>query len=145
MSMVISNTHRGNLFEAEVRAVMQRTYGWNLHQGVGIGIGLPPKPHRFDLVDTRAKVAIECKAFTWTATGNMPAAKITTAREAVLYLQWLPSDWVKILAMSASTRPGYTESLARYFVRLNDHLLGDVIVIEVDADEARGLYGNPSR
>jgi hypothetical protein len=71
-------------------------------------------------VDPEARVAVECKAFTWTATGNMPSAKITTAREAVFYLQWLPDDWTKVLAMSASVRHGYNESLANYFVRLND-------------------------
>ncbi len=70
----------------------------------------------------------------------MPSAKITTAREAVLYLQWLPEEWTKTLAMSRSLRSGYDESLAEYFVRLNSHLLGDVIVVEVD-DGVRILCG----
>jgi len=137
---IVSNVQRGSLFELEVASALE-TFGWHLQPSVGIGIGQPPKPHRFDLADIAAKVAVECKAFTWTATGNMPSAKITTAREAVIYLQWLPSEWTKILAMSRSLRSGYRESLAEYFVRLNDHLLGNVIVVEVAENRSRLLHG----
>ena len=136
----LSNVAWGSLFEVEVAAALTNM-GWRLVPSVGIGIGSPPKPHRFDLADQTARVAVECKAFTWTSGGNMPSAKITTAREAVLFLQWLPVDWTKILAMSQSVRPRYRESLAEYFVRLNDHLLGDVAVIEVADQQTRLLYG----
>ena len=140
---IVSNVQRGNLFESDVASAL-KSFGWHLQPTVGIGIGRPPKPHRFDLADVNTKVAVECKAFTWTATGNMPSAKITTAREALLYLQWLPDDWTKILAMSRSLRSGYSESLAEYFVRLNDHLLGDVVVTEVVRGQARFLNGQPT-
>ena len=136
-----STVQKGNLFEIEASRELSHHFGWTLHQSVGIGIGNPPKRHRFDLVDIPRKVAVECKAFTWTVTGNMPSAKITTAREAVLYLQWLPDDWTKVLAMARSLRGGYEESLAEYFVRLNGHLLGAVSVVEVDAGEAQVLHG----
>lgn len=72
----------------------------------------------------------------------MPSAKITIAREAILFLEWLPSDWTRILAMSRSTRPTHKESLAEYFVRLNQHLLGDVVVVEVAAGSVRVLRGS---
>lgn len=136
----VSNVERGARFEAEVGTALAG-YGWHLVSSVGIGIGQPAERHRFDLADPPARVAVECKAFTWTSGGNMPSAKLATAREAVLFLQWLPPDWTKILAMSRSLRPGYGESLAEYFVRLNDHLLGDVNVVEVADQHARLLHG----
>lgn len=86
-------------------------------------------------------MAIECKAFTWTKGNKEPSAKITIAREVILYMQWLPKDWTQILAMSRSTRTTHAESLAEYFVRLNRHLLGGVIVVEVDDNRARVLHG----
>ena len=84
---------------------------------------------------------MECKAFTWTKGGNMPSAKITTAREAVFYLQWLPKEWTKVLAISRSTRRSGGESLADPLVRLNGHLLGDVVVVEVDGQSVAVLHG----
>lgn len=41
---------------------------------------------------------------------------------------WPDEDWTKILAMAHATDH---ESLERYFVHLNRHLLGDVAVVEV--------------
>ena len=139
-----SNVQKGNIFAAEVEKVLANAFSWSLRSEVGIGIGNPPKRHHFDLADPYAEVAVECKALTWTASGNMPSAKITTAREAVFYLQWLPDDWTKVLAMSRSLRPGYDESLAEYFVRLNGHLLGDVTVVEIHDGEMNNLHGQPS-
>ena len=141
MNNEASNRRKGTLFEDEVERVLIDTYGYKFSREVGIGIGDPPKRHRFDLVDPNTNAVVECKAFTWTSSGNMPSAKITIAREAVFYLQWLPEEWTKILAMSRSLRAGYDESLAEYFVRLNSHLLGDVNVMEVDSGVARSLHG----
>ena len=137
----VSNSMKGNLFEDEVEGVLAENHEWSLRRGVGVEIGSPPKRHRFDLVDPYSKVAVECKAFAWTVSGNTPSAKITTAREAVFYLQWLSEEWTKMLAMSRSLPAGYDESLAEYFVRLNSHLLGDVNVVEVDSGVARSLHG----
>jgi hypothetical protein len=136
----VSNVQRGNLFEAEVAGALAQ-FGWRLQPGVALGIGHPPKRHRFDLADPSSKVAVECKAFTWTESGNIPSAKVTTAREAVFFLQWLEEDWIKMLAMSRSLRAGSSESLAEYFVRLNGHLLGTVTVVEVADGQVRVLHG----
>ena len=141
-SETLSNVAVGQAFCEEVQDVLSKRLGMRFDEEVPIGVGLPPKPHRFDLANRDAKVVVECKAFTWTSTGKMPSAKITTAREAVLYLQWLPDEWRKILAMSRSTRLSHRESLAEYFVRLNMHLLGDVAVVEVDCGSARVLHGS---
>lgn len=45
--------------------------------------------------------------------------------------------------MEAQPPYGYGESLGEYFVKRNDHLLGDVKVIEVAASQPRFLYGQP--
>lgn len=137
-----SNVAVGRAFCNEVRLVLGTELGIHLSEELAIGIGEPPKPHRFDLGNRDANIAVECKAFTWTKGGNMPSAKITTAREAVLFLQWLPADWTRILAMSRSTRPTHQESLAQYFVRLNRHLLGDVSVVEVGTGRVSLLHGS---
>lgn len=137
----LSNVAVGKAFCDEVRVALSALLRMPLSEELPIGVGSPPKPHRFDLGNRSAKVAIECKAFTWTKGGNMPSAKITIAREAILFLQWLPDDWTRILAMSRSIRPTHTESLAEYFARLNDHLLGDVVVAEVHGGDARILHG----
>ena len=141
MSNETSNSGKGTLFEDEAEKALLDAYGYRFNREVGIGIGEPPKRHRFDLVDPTTNTVVECKAFTWTVSGNMPSAKITTAREALFYLQWLPDDWTKVLAMARSLRTGHGESLAEYFVRLNSHLLGDVAVVEVDSGIARVLFG----
>ncbi len=44
---------------------------------------------------------------------------------------WPDQDWTKILAMAHVTHQKHNESLERYFVHLNRHLLDDVAVVEV--------------
>lgn len=136
-----TNVARGMEFTLEAQRTLGRDLGIPLHMEVPIGIGDPPKSHRFDLGNKDHEVAIECKAFTWTSSGNIPSAKITTAREALLYLQWLPARWTKVLAMLRSYRSTHHESLAAYFARLNAHLLGQVTVVEVHDGETRVCCG----
>lgn len=136
-----TNVSRGVAFSREANRVLSRDLGIDLDEEVPLNIGDPPKAHRFDLASRDHSVAIECKAYTWTVSGNVPSAKITTIREALLYLQWLPSAWSKAVALMRSTRAQNPESLAEYFVRLNGHLLGDVAVIEVSDGKSRVLAG----
>jgi len=136
-----TNVQRGTEFVDTTRRVLTFALGVPLDVEVPIGIGDPPKPHRFDLANSQHRIAIECKAFTWTRGDNIPSAKITTVREALLYLQWLPARWTKAVAMMRSTRATHDESLAEYFVRLNAHLLGDVSVLEVGESSVRVLAG----
>ena len=142
MTNSLSHAELGRSFCREARVVLAERLGQVLDEEVAIGIGTPPKQHRFDLGNADTRIAIECKALTWTRIGNVPSAKITTAREAILYLQWLPDDWTRVLAMSRALRPNYPESLAEYFVRLNKHLLGTVVVVEVDLADLQILYGS---
>lgn len=94
------------------------------------------KFHSFDLATPERDIIAECKAFTFTVTGNIPAAKITTLREAVAFLRALPGVVVRILIVKQDAHPRSGETLGHYFVRLNKHLLGEVIIFELS--EKRG-------
>jgi hypothetical protein len=88
-------------------------------------------------------VVCECKAYTWTASGNPPSAKISNLKEAVQYLRLLPPDTMKILTVLKSSRPPRSETLGEYFVRLNGYILGDVCVVELSENEGfRILQGS---
>jgi hypothetical protein len=92
------------------------------------------KLHSFDLATEVRDIVVECKAFTFTVTGGNPSAKITTLREAVQYLRSLSGSPARLLVVKRDVHPVRGESLAEYFVRLNSYLLGDVKVLEMDAD-----------
>lgn len=64
--------------------------------------------------------------------GNVPSAKFTTLREAATYLAALPPQVVKIITIRRRPHPARGETLARYFCRLNAHLLGSIVILEVD-------------
>lgn len=136
-----SNAARGAAFEVEVAALLAAHYDQRVDTSVALPIGQPPQTHNFDLALRDRSVVVECKAFTWTSTGNVPSAKITTLREAILYLSWLPADTKKVIAMRHSVRATHGESLGSYFVQLNGHLLGDIAVVEVDGSNLRVLRG----
>jgi hypothetical protein len=97
------NVSRGAAFSTKANRVFSRDLGFALDVEVPLDIGDTPKPHRFDLANRASRVAIECKAYTWTASGNVPSAKIAAAREALLFLQWLPAAWTKAIAMMRFT------------------------------------------
>ena len=54
-----------------------------------IPIGDPAKDHKFDIVSGDNSIAIECKCYTWTVTGNVPSAKMGFTNEAAFYLSFL--------------------------------------------------------
>lgn len=130
-----SNVGRGRQFQDRVQRVLAALLGEPFDSEVLIAIGSPPKERRFDLASRSKSIVCECKAFTWTVSGNIPSAKITTLREAAQYLLALPPNTTKIIAMSRSLRRRHAESLAEYFSRLNAHLLGSVHVLEIDDND----------
>jgi len=139
----VSNTEKGKQFQRLALDALSRLTGLQLEAETEVRIG--NKPHRFDLASKDQKYVAECKAFTWTAGGNVPSAKISTLREAVNYLGQLPEGTRRLLVLKQSLRAGYSESLAEYFARLNDELLGDVCVIELSDDgSARIIRGRLS-
>jgi len=101
------------------------------------------RSHFFDLVTRDRDVVAESKAFSWTATGNVPSAKISTLREAVTYLRGLPNGTTRYLIIKRSTHPRKKETLAEYFVRLNEEMLGAVNVLELpeEGGELRNVHG----
>jgi hypothetical protein len=133
----ISNVQRGRRFQEKAQGIMATLLGEPFDTEVWFAIGSPPKERRFDLASRSRSTVCECKAFTWTASGNVPSAKITTLREAAQYLLALSVDTTKVIVMNRSLRSSHPESLAEYFCRLNSHLLGSIHVLEIDDDGTR--------
>lgn len=90
---------------------------------VDLGFGLHKKPHRFDLGCEAPATLIECKSHTWTTSGNIPSAKITTWREAMLYFSLCPPEFRKILFVLKHARRSDGETLGAYFFRRNHNLI----------------------
>jgi hypothetical protein len=137
----ISNVKKGRLFREEVRRVMRVEHRIPLEAEVAIEIGSPPKMHKFDLVNLQDRVVVECKRYKWKVGGSVPNGKITGLVAAVSELENLSGQWTRILAMYRSTRGIPEQSLAEYFVQKNEHLLADVVVVEVDDGKIRVLHG----
>lgn len=126
----MSNTKSGADFQIQVKNWFQQTYGIKFELEKKIAIGYPAKDHRFDIVDEFGKIAIECKKYTWTETGNMPSAKISIVNEAAFYLSFLPDTYDKYIVMLYSRHIKRNETLAEYYYRINRHLLGNIKVAE---------------
>ena len=99
-----------------------------------IPIGEPPKDHKFDIVNPNLGIVIECKRYTWTEARNVPSAKMGFINEAVFYLRLLPDSYEKYVVMLKAYHPKRQESLAEYYYRINNHLLGMVKVAEYDPE-----------
>lgn len=126
-----SNAHVGRDFEAKAREVFAQQ-GLNLMHCFEIEIGINGrKPHKFDLGDAQQKVLVECKAHTWTESGNVPSAKMTAWNQAMFFFYAAPSGYRKILFVLKDVRRD--ESLGEYYVRINPHLIpADVEIWEFD-------------
>jgi hypothetical protein len=74
------------------------------------------------------------KAFTFTASGNNPSAKISTLREAAWYLRSIPGEVHRLLIVEQAPHPIRGDTVGRYFVRLNSIVLDRVTVLEVPVD-----------
>ena len=87
---------------------------------------------------------MECKIFSFTASGNNPSAKLATLLEAVHYLNLLLAGTVRILVMNRALVNGRSESLAEYFARLKGSFLCGVRIVELSVDgHVRLLTGEP--
>lgn len=98
-----------------------------------IGIGEPPKDHKFDIVSADDSIAIECKCYTWTETGNVPSAKMGFCNEAAFYLSFLPDTYEKYIVMAYSWHDKRQQTLAEYYYETNRHLLKNIKVAEYNA------------
>ena len=126
------NPKHGADFQKAVRQYLINTYGQGYELEKKLPIGQPPKEHKFDIVNMDRQVVIECKRYTWTATGNVPSAKMGLTNEAAFYLSFLPDSYKKYIVMLRSYHEKRNESLAEYYFRTNRHLLGKVIIAEFD-------------
>lgn len=124
------NPRNGAVFQRQVLEWFQEHYQKEFELEKKIAIGNPPKDHKFDIVDKDDTIAIECKRYTWTETGNIPSAKMGFTNEAAFYLTFLPDSYEKYIVMLKSNYPKRTESLAEYYYRTNRHLLGKIKVAE---------------
>lgn len=131
---MLSNTQRGKEFQVLAHRAISRLLGSEFDMEVSLPIGDPPKLHPFDLASRDHQYVGEAKAFTWTIVGNVPSAKITALKEAALYLQALPPATKGFIVMRESRHPRTGESLAHYFVRLHEHLLGQVAIFQLSDD-----------
>lgn len=127
---MLSHTQRGKAFQLLCRDAMKRAFGRDFDLEVPIQIG-SGKPHLFDLATGERDIVAECKAFAFTAAGNNPSAKITTLREATVYLRSIPGNVQRVLIVKHAPHPKRGETLGRYFVRLNANFLEGVTVVEM--------------
>ena len=129
------NPRLGATFQRQVLEWFQEHFGVKFELEKKIPIGQPPKDHKFDIVDEAGTIAIECKRYTWTETGNVPSAKMGFTNEAAFYLSFLPDEYEKYIVMLKSSHSKRTETLAEYYYRMNKHLLGKTTIAEYDPDQ----------
>ncbi len=130
------NPHIGAEFQEEVAEWFRqdRHKEFELEKKIKIGSLNEKKDHKFDIVAEDNSIAVECKCYTWTETGNVPSAKMGFVNEAAFYLSFLPNTYEKYIVMLRATHEKRTETLAEYYYRTNNHLLGYIKVAEYDPD-----------
>ena len=135
------NPKNGADFQKKVKVWFEKKYNLTFDLEKKIAIGNPPKDHKFDIVCESKKIAIECKRYTWTETGNVPSAKMGFTNEAAFYLSFLSDDYDKRIVMLRSFNSKRQESLAEYYYRTYKHLIGDIRIFEYDpeSDEMRKI------
>ena len=116
-------------------------FGVQFDNNVAVPIGNPLKDHKFDLVSRDRDIICECKNYSWTKSGNVPSAKMACANEAVFYLSFLGPSVRRFMVFRRDLDPRRSESLASYYYRTYSHLLGNIIVLEIDfcSREVRAL------
>lgn len=128
------NPKNGALFQRQVRDWFQDSLNRPFELEKKLPIGEPAKEHKFDIVDQTNSIAIECKRYTWTETGNVPSAKMGFTNEAAFYLSFLPDSYDKYIVMLYSVHNKRHETLAEYYYRTYHHLLGKIKVAEFDPE-----------
>ena len=127
------NPHVGAEFQRIVKEKLEEKYNKTFDMEKKIAIGTPSKEHKFDIVAADNTMAIECKCYSWTVSGNVPSAKMGFVNEAAFYLSFLPDTYDKYIIMSKAIHEKRTETLAEYYYRMNKHLLGNIKVAEYDS------------
>lgn len=128
------NPRIGREFQELTATLLGSYYGIDFNTEIPMMIGNPPKAHRFDCVSVDRKIAVECKCYTWTRTGNIPSAKLAFLNQSVLYASFLPNGVKRVIAMKRSLHPRRSESLAEYYYRIYQHLLSGIVLLEIDTE-----------
>ncbi len=128
------NPGAGRAFEEYAAKVLTEHYGKQVLSNLPVAIGDPPKNHRFDFATADLTHVGEAKNYSWTNTGNVPSAKMGFCTQALFYLSFIPSTSERFLVMRRATHPRRNETLAEYFSRTYEHLLGGVHVLEIDVE-----------
>ena len=129
------NPKKGAAFQKKVRKWFIKKYNKDFELEKKIPIGIPEKDHKFDIVCAERKMAIECKRYTWTKSGNVPSAKMGFTNEAAFYLSFLPDEYTKYIVMYYSYNPKKSETLAEYYYRTYKHLIGDIHILEYNPED----------
>lgn len=125
------NPKVGREFEMLTKKWAENQFGCSFIIGQAVDIGIPPKPHKFDLVSKDEGIVVECKCYTWTEGGNVPSAKLATLDEAILYMRSISRPAHKIIVMQYAWNEKKGVSLAEYFCEKKGHLLDDISVWEL--------------
>ena len=128
------NPRVGRTFQELTARLLSDYYGAPFDNEVAIPIGEPAKPHRFDCVSVDKTIAVECKCYTWTHTGNIPSAKLAFLNQSVLYALLLPNGVKKVIAVQKAQHPRRAETLAEYYYRTYRHLLTGITLLEIDTN-----------
>ena len=128
------NPKAGAAFQKDVARWFESKYKKEFILEKRIEIGSPSKAHKFDIVSKDDTMAIECKCYSWTITGNVPSAKMGFTNEAAFYLSFLPDTYDKYIVMQYAIHDKRNETLAEYYYRMNKHLLGKTKVAEYNPD-----------
>lgn len=122
----ISNAHVGREFEVRARAFFTgQGIALQPRHRVQIGVGALKKPHEFDLGCDEQKIVVECKSHRWTATANIPSAKLTVWNEAMYYFSLAPRDYRKVMFVLRDVCGRRALSLATHYLKNHAHLIPD--------------------
>jgi len=128
------NPARGAEVERQAQDILSEHFCVMLQRGCAIPIGDPAKEQRFDLASNDGKYVGECKSITWTRAGNITSAKMAFMNQAVFYLTFVPGAKYRFVVMRRDTYPRRQETLAEYYYRTYQHLLGEMFIIEIDIE-----------
>ena len=76
----MSNKAKGQAFEERAKMILEQRLGVVLESEIKLN------DHKFDLVSSNRSIIIECKSLEWTASGNIPSAKLDNLDKAVNFL-----------------------------------------------------------
>lgn len=115
----------GKAFQAIAREHFQKDFAIKLVREFTVRLD-DGQTHRFDLGSEQGDILIDCKSYTFTKTGNEPAAKLNHAKTDALLLRASHAQR-KLLVFDDDVHPK-KGSLAALFERRNRVWLADVEV-----------------